>query len=181
MATQPAVQIVEYDPQWPALFVAERDTLRALPDNPLIEIEHFGSTAVPGLAAKPVVDIMASVARLDDVEAFTRHLLTVGYAWVDVGFRERHFFVKSASEGTGFHLHLIPADAWVEKSERLFRDWLIAHQRVAEAYALLKTDLAERFATDVRGYTKAKSEFISAVVNDARAARGLPPEIDLWD
>jgi GrpB-like predicted nucleotidyltransferase (UPF0157 family) len=176
------VQILEYDPQGPKLFAAERDVLRALPDNPLIEIEHFSSTGVPGLSAKPVVDIMASVARLDDVEAFVPHLLALGYARVDVGFRERHLFVKPATnEDAGFHPHLIAAVAWAEKSERLFRDWLLAHQRVAEAYAQLKAELAERFAADPRGYTKAKSAFILAAVNDARAARGLPPETGLWE
>lgn len=174
-----SVKIVDYDERWPQLFRTEREMLLALPSNPIVDIEHFGSTAVPGLPAKPIIDMMASVPTLEDGHGFTERIGTVGYRVVDVGFRHRVFLVRPASP-TGFNLHLVPCTIWAHKNERLFRDWLISHPDVAHAYAALKRDLAERFAADARGYTKAKTEFISVETNKARRSLGLPDEV-VWE
>lgn len=176
-----SVEIVAYDPRWPIDFADERDRLRALPSNPIVDIEHFGSTAVPNLIAKPVIDILASVSTLDEANGFAGELSSAGYEVVDVGFRTRIFLLKMVrGRIEAFHLHLVTCAAWPHKNERLFRDWLIAYPDVARAYGELKRELAERFSTDRLAYTEAKTAFITAAVNDARRSLGLPEEVS-WE
>ena len=181
-ASMGRVVIVDYDPHWPRDFETERDALRAQPGSPLIELEHFGSTAVKGLRAKPVIDIIASVASLADADDFASKWAGHGYKLIDVGFRKRRFFHKAPGErGVGFHLHVVTQAAWTNKNERLLRDWLIGHQEVAQAYGRLKDELALRFADDRAAYTEAKSDFLRAAINDARRSAGLEPESHWWD
>jgi GrpB-like predicted nucleotidyltransferase (UPF0157 family) len=175
------VRIMAADESWPRLFQAERSALLAVRPNPFREIEHFGSTAVPGLAAKPVIDIMAAVAKLADLDAAEPALAVLGYERLDVGFRKRRFYRKpDDGSGAAVNLHAVTADRWSHKSERLFRDWLMARPDAAQAYATLKAELASRFPDDAPAYTAAKSEFIRRIVNAARQRLGLPQETD-WD
>ena len=172
-----SVAIAQPDERWPRLFAAERRALERI--GPLVEIEHFGSTAVPGLAAKPVIDIMASVARLASLDRAEQTLASLGYLPLDVGFAKRRFYRKQdVAPGIAANLHVVTADRWDDKGERLFRDWLIKHPQTAHRYALLKRDLAMRFPEDTEAYTAAKTEFIREVVNLAREDRRLPPETD---
>ncbi len=173
------LKIVLYDPSWVDAYCVERDRLMALPRCPFENVEHIGSTSVPGLAAKPVVDILASVEDLDAVGELTAPLESLGYRERDVGFEYRKFLQKTAPDGrVRFHLHIVTTEVWPDKTERLFRDWLCAHPDVAKAYADLKNILAGRHEGDARAYTDAKGEFIRTVVNDARAALGLAPQTD---
>jgi len=172
-----SVAIAQPDERWPRLFAVERRALEGI--GPLIEIEHFGSTAVPGLAAKPVIDIMASVARLASLDRAERALASLGYRLLDVGFAKRRFYRKrEVALGIAANLHVVTAERWEDKGERLFRDWLIIHPETAHRYALLKRDLATRFPEDAEAYTAAKSKFIRKVVNLAREDRQLPLETD---
>lgn len=173
------ITIVDYDPAWPATYRAEAARLRLLAEGALTDIEHFGSTAVPGLRAKPVIDIMGAVADLRGIDGFVSHLCGDDYAEMSEDFSFRRFFWKAAAAGTpSFHLHLVEAGAWQYKSERLCRDWLISHPDVARNYEALKDALASRFADDREAYTEAKSAFICATVNEARSGIGLPPLTD---
>lgn len=175
------IELVDYDPLWPESFGVEYDLLQSLPHSPFIELEHFGSTAVPGLRAKPIIDIMASVTRLQAAEAFSAVLKGAGYRLLDVGFRKRHFFQKAAiDEAPRVHLHVVTDAAWPHKNERLLRNWLIARADVAVAYERLKATLAQRFPEDPRAYTEGKTTFLRDAVNDARASHGLAPEV-CWD
>jgi GrpB-like predicted nucleotidyltransferase (UPF0157 family) len=159
------------------LFAKERCALQRI--DALINIEHFGSTAVPGLVAKPIIDILASVVRLTDIADEEKVIFSLGYRDFDAGFARRRFYRKQdVGPGVGANLHIITADRWGTKSERLFRDWLIDHPRTAQRYARLKRELAVRHPDDVEAYTAAKSEFIREVVNLARSARGMEPETD---
>ena len=133
-----SVAIAQPDERWPRLFAAERRALESL--RTLIDIEHFGSTAVPGLAAKPVIDIMASVVRLASLDRQERALASRGYRLLDVGFAKRRFYRKQdVAPGIAANLHVVTADRWKDKGERLFRDWLVKHPETAHRYALLKT------------------------------------------
>jgi GrpB-like predicted nucleotidyltransferase (UPF0157 family) len=171
------VAIVPPDERWSRLFAAERRRLESL--RTLIDIEHFGSTAVPGLAAKPVIDIMASVAQLATLDQVEQDLASLGYRLLDVGFAKRRFYRnQDVAPGITANLHVVTVDRWRDKGERVFRDWLIKHPETAHRYALLKRNLATRFPEDPEAYTAAKTEFIREVVNLARQDRGLPPEID---
>lgn len=175
------VHIVEYDAQWPSIFISERDRILSSPTVSFSDFEHVGSTAVPGLRAKPIIDMMASVAHLSDVEAFMPALNRLGYECIDVGFRTRIFLRKHPQDGgCGYHLHIVTAATWPERNERLLRDHLIATRDAARAYAELKTRLAIQFPDDSPAYTKAKTDLIQQMVDAARDRKGLP-RMEVWE
>ena len=173
------LRIVPYDPDWVAQYEDERRRLLELPECPFLEIEHVGSTAVPGLDAKPVIDMMASAERLDQIDALRPSLAALGYDDLDGGFQFRRSFARPGSKDVdAFHLHVVTEDDWAQKDERLFRDWLRGHKSVARQYSVLKKALVARYALSMADYTTAKSEFIRTAVNDARRSRGLPERVD---
>lgn len=165
------VAVVGYDPRWPARYEEERaKILKAIGDK-LMLVEHIGSTAVLGLAAKPIIDLMAAVRRLADTEACIGPLQRIGYQYVpeyEVELPERRYFHKGSSGSHMHHLHIveITSDFW--RRHLLFRDYLRAHPEVAHEYEGLKRRLAERYRFDRQAYTEAKTEFIQAVVERAR-------------
>ncbi len=164
------VAIVDYDHRWPARYEEERaKILKAIGDK-LVLIEHIGSTAVLGLAAKPIIDIMAAVRRLADAEACIGPLQRIGYQYVpeyELELPERRYFHKGSPESRMHHLHIveITSDFW--RRHLLFRDYLRAHLEVAREYEGLKRRLAERHRFDRQAYTEAKTEFVQAVVERA--------------
>lgn len=171
--TAEEVAIAPYNPAWPAMFQAEADALFAQFGRDLIQrIEHFGSTAVPGMAAKPVVDLLIEVASLDRVRAEIAPALEAqGYDYLwrpthgDVGEPFYAWFIKRNDSGERtHHLHMVEAD-FRSHWERLdFRDHLIAHPAQARAYEALKRRLAREHPHDRAAYTHGKSEFISRVM-----------------
>lgn len=175
------VCIRDSDPEWARCFLRERQELRQILGRIADQIEHYGSTAVPGLRAKPIIDMMGPVDSLKQADELGEHLARAGYRKIDAGFLKRRFFRKTV-EGSGiaYHLHLVVAPAWPIKNEILLRDWLIEQREVARAYEALKLDLAARFEDDMPRYTEGKTAFLRRAVNDARRSRGLPPEVD-WE
>lgn len=168
MTSRP-VSVVEYDPSWPARFAAlaarAAAALARLPEVPA-RVEHVGSTAVPGLPAKPVIDLDVVVAPGDVPRAIAR-LTTLGYVHEgDKGLPGREAFRWPAGEPR-HHLYLCTADAPAYRDHVLFRDHLRAHPEVAAAYAALKRVLAARHADDRDAYQAAKSAFIAAVTRQA--------------
>ena len=165
------VVVVPYDEAWPALFEEERDCIeRAI--GPWVEgIEHIGSTAVPGLAAKPVIDIMVGVKSLDDTPSLVEGLEAIGYEYVPEFERqmpERRYFRKLHRGRRTHQIHLVErSDAAFWDRHVLFRDYLRRHPGVAEEYALLKLELSGRFREDRTAYTEAKTAFIREVVRRA--------------
>jgi len=169
------IEIADYDPRWPRLFQTEAARLTALlPAGLIMRIEHIGSTAVPGLAAKPVIDLMALVASLAEARAVAVEPLEAdGYAyWADNPNPERMLFVRglppSAPRRT-HHLHLTESPAILAR-HLAFRDALRADREQADRYGRLKLDLAVAHAQDREAYTRAKAAHIEAVL----AAVGAP-------
>jgi len=167
MAEEP-VHVVPYDPIWPRRFAEERALLAEVLAPWLAgPIEHVGSTAVPGLAAKPVIDIMAGVASLEAsrpaIEALARH----GWCYFPYRTESMHWFCKPSPMARTHHLHLVPFGValWVERLA--FRDHLRTHPAVALEYAALKRELAERYRLDREAYTEAKGPFVARVVASA--------------
>lgn len=173
------LQVVAYDPRWPHLYSAEKDRLLAAVGEWWLAIEHIGSTAVPGLVAKPILDIMAAVQHLSTAKSFLPHLNPLGYRLVETGMRNRLFLQCHQPPTPAVNLHIVEHATWPTRKERLMRDYLCSHPEAALAYAKLKQQLALQFAHDPSGYTQAKTAIIQEVVNRARAKRGLPP-IDVW-
>ncbi len=173
------LQIVPYDPAWVRAYESERTLLMQLADCPFLEMEHIGSTSVPGLAAKPVIDIMASIQGLSEVDRVQATLWTLGYEDLDAGFQFRRAFHRPAdAPHAAVNLHVVQAEDWPHKSERLFRDWLIAHPEAARTYQDLKLKITESDPVSLSQYTHAKGDFIQSTVNEARRAAGLAEQTD---
>ncbi len=179
-AVREEVRVVPYDADWPRLFREERDHLCAcLPRDLVGRIEHFGSTAVPGLPAKPVVDMLVEVASLDETRRRIVPILeTQGYDYFwrptsgdDTPPFYAWFIKRNADGGRTHHIHMVEAHS--EHWERLlFRDFLIAHPAEAAAYGDLKLRLAARHPGDRVAYTEGKAAFIERVMGEVRRGRG---------
>ena len=171
------IVVVPYDPTWPVQFEHERARLK---DLPFLAIEHFGSTAIPGLQAKPIIDILAKVAALPMAKEKLRLLADLGYAIGESGMRNRLYLRKElAADQPALHLHILAESDWDLAHERLMRDHLLARPDQARAYGALKDRLAIEFRDDREAYTRAKTEFIQKIVDAARDARGLP-RVNVW-
>ena len=155
------ITVIEYDPLWPQKFQAESPLIRGILADNCIAIYHIGSTAVPGLAAKPIIDMMAvvkSLARADDVaEDFSK----IGYEYLgEFGIAGRRYLRKGGEERT-HQLHIFQADDWTNIGRHLaFRDYMRSHEKEREEYAKLKTELAQRFPYDIDGYCDGKEHFV---------------------
>ena len=155
------ISIIEYNPNWPVQFLIERDILQTVLSKWLVgDIEHIGSTAVPGLAAKPVIDIMAPVASLEGSWGAFKAAESVGYCFYPYKPDEMYWFCKPSPELRTHHLHIVPlgSQTWVERLA--FRDALRQNPELAQEYDALKRRLAQDFANDREAYTDAKAPFI---------------------
>lgn len=173
MADQ-AVYLVDHDPAWREQFVAQRDTLvRLLQPWLAAEPEHVGSTAVPGLRAKPVVDIAVPVVSLADAAAAVPVLEADGWLfWPDDPNRSyRLWFLRPTPAARTHHLYLMQHDQPELRRVLLFRDALRGDARVRDRYAALKERLAEQHRADREAYTDAKSAFVRSVLEAAGARR----------
>jgi GrpB-like predicted nucleotidyltransferase (UPF0157 family) len=154
------VRIIDYDPSWPASFEAERARLAPLLDD--ADVHHFGSTAVPGLAAKPVIDMIALVPNIDAPIAAV--VERAGYQFppaYNATLSHRRFFCYPAASQRTHHLHLVDEPHELDRRLR-FRDRLRTDPALAREYEALKRELAACFADDREGYTEAKRRFIDA-------------------
>ena len=169
------------DASWPTYFLRERERLRTSLGSIADDLQHYGSTAIARLLAKPIIDMMAPVASLAQADLLDDSLESAGYERIDAGFFKRRFFRrKPAEQSVAYHLHLVVAPDWPLKNELLLRDWLIQYPDVAHAYEKLKIELAANFADDMPRYTEGKTAFLRRIVNEARLRRGLSIEHD-WE
>ena len=168
------IQIVPYDPAWPERFRQEKEHLLvSLPREMVRRIEHFGSTAVPGLAAKPIVDMLVEVTDLGETRIRIAPVLEAqGY---DYFWRPTHgddvppfyaWFIKRdpQTRSRTHHIHMVEKSFQQHWDQLLFRDYLIQHADVARKYERLKLELAGKYANDREAYTNGKSEFIADVM-----------------
>lgn len=166
------VTIAEYDSQWPVMYEEEKERILSVIGHTVVAIEHVGSTSVPGLGAKPIIDIMVAVRRLADAAACVEPLQSLGYEYVpehEVVMPERRFFRKGLRGAGTHHLHMVEQTSEFWERHLLFRDYLRAHPKVAQQYYALKKELAARYGSDRSSYTDAKTPFIESVVNQAHA------------
>lgn len=194
MSTGKPIVIAEYDPSWPITFARERDTIvEACGADVFVRVEHVGSTSVPGLAAKPIIDMMPGLRSLGDAVRLIEPLASAGWQYVpaferpipelnDPGMPFRRYFRKDIEGERAFHLHMVEVTSDFWRDQLLFRDYLRAYPDAAGAYAALKRELAARFngsltaSSNVNvGYTDQKSAFITESLARARdlVARGI--------
>jgi GrpB-like predicted nucleotidyltransferase (UPF0157 family) len=178
--------IEDYDPRWRERFERERILIfEACDSQPFVSIEHVGSTAMPGLAAKPIIDIMPGIRSLELAAALVVPLARAGYVYVpeyeqpseiDDGMHERRYFRKDENGRRAVHLHMVEPGSEFWERMLLFRDYLRAHPDAALDYADLKRRLAAEYnrsmladGLDVNiGYTEHKTAFVTAIEAKAR-------------
>lgn len=173
------VEMVTYDPRWGQQFSVEEQFLRSiLPADLIIDIQHIGSTAVPGLSAKPIIDVQVEVKDLDRVRSeVVPPMLDAGYEFIwrpTIGEREPFYawFLKRDANGRRtHHIHMVKPDE-ASTARVLFRDHLRANVQDAVHYERIKRELAGRHGNDRVAYTKGKTEFVAAIVAKARLSAG---------
>ncbi len=155
--------IAPYSKTWPINFAAIQSHLRLIFTEPSIEIEHIGSTAVPGMCAKPVIDVLVGAHSLARIEAAIPDLAAAGYAYIskyEVEIPMRRYFVKSESELARVHVHAVCKGSEIWNAHLGFRELLRADAKKRKAYAQLKLELASLHKDDKAAYTEAKAPFI---------------------
>ena len=156
-----------YSPAWPKLFEAIREELLLAFSPTVVAIEHIGSTSVPGLAAKPVIDVVLGAQSLAVIESRIKPLGDLGYAYLSKYEDElpmRRYFVKSPADSLRIHVHGVEQGSRLWQEYLTFRDALRADDDLRMRYQTLKLHLAEEFADDKAAYTSAKGPFIQSIL-----------------
>ncbi len=162
-----SIEIVAYDPAWPDRFERLRSHVWPVLRECALSIEHVGSTAVPGLAAKPIIDMTVVVASRDDVPRAIAGLETLGYVHRgNLGIKGREAF-EAPADLPAHHLYVCHADSLALRNHLAVRDYLRSHPDTARRYGTLKRELAETFHDDVDRYVAGKTEFIMGILREA--------------
>ena len=161
------VEIVPYDPIWPTHFKQLGRELRSALERTALRIDHIGSTAVPGLAAKPIIDVQISVTAFEPLDAYRLPLERLGYDFRAENPERTKRYFREAPGTPRRHIHVRRAGSWAEQFALLFRDYLRTHTEEAQRYESLKYQLAARYKEDRHGYTDAKAPFIWEIIAKA--------------
>ena len=161
-------ELSDYDPAWPRMFQEEAPRIAEALGEEVVEIEHVGSTSVPGLRAKPIIDILVAVETFSSLEVYKRKLAPIGYTHhPHINDAERLFFWKGVPRT--HHLHIVEYATWEHQRHIIFRDYLRAHPEIARLYTQVKEQLAQTFHHNRPAYTRGKTAFISAIMDRAMA------------
>ncbi len=169
-AIREQVRIVSYDPKWPQKYEVERARLLALFPEAFLALEHVGSTAVPGMAAKPIVDMIGGVRSLEEADALLPALCQNGYstsAEFNATLIGQRWLMRHAGGHRTHHLHLIVHEAPEWRRKITFRDALRSNPDVARRYQELKANLAEAIGSDREAYTSAKTQFVEEIIRSS--------------
>lgn len=161
------IVVEDYNPQWPSVFAKEKAAIMAALRDRLLMVEHIGSTAVPGLAAKPVIDIAVGIQSLADAPDLIPRIEQLGYFYeptLEQVAPERRFFWKGTPTVHTYHLHLAEPDQPVLLKPLQFRDYLRKHTNIVEEYGILKRELAKTCVQDMDAYVAGKTGFIDHVM-----------------
>ena len=171
-SSQRKIELAAHDPEWAAAFDIEAVRLKAVFQAELIAIHHIGSTAVPGIKAKPIIDIMIEVRDIEQVDGYNAAMQQLGYmAKGENGIDGRRYFRKGSDTHHTHHIHTYQTGHPEIGRHLNFRDYLIAHPQVAQAYSRLKEELAHKYKTEPPRYTNNKSDFIRDVEQKAAVWR----------
>ncbi len=167
------VRVVPYSAEWPRLFEEEVRRRQPALGDVALDVQHVGSTAIPGMPAKPIVDIAVAIRRFEDGAACVKPLADLGYLYKgENGVPGRHYFVKGTEDARTHYLHMLEIDSDEWKEHLVFRDVLRTDRALAEEYAQLKEQLARRYPADRGAYTDGKSEFVTKVLQFAEGTKG---------
>jgi GrpB-like predicted nucleotidyltransferase (UPF0157 family) len=165
------VKLVAHTTDWDRLFQEERARLQAAVGDRILDIQHVGSTSIPGIVAKPILDIAIAIERFEEAFACVDPIQRIGYEYAgENGIPRRRYFVKR-NPATTHHVHMLEIASPEWANHLLFRDYLIGHPKAATEYAALKLKLAEAFPRDRDAYTDGKAAFIQHVLHLAKTER----------
>jgi GrpB-like predicted nucleotidyltransferase (UPF0157 family) len=161
------IVLVDYDPEWPAVFARESDRIRCALGDRVLRLEHIGSTSIPGLPAKAIIDVVLAVADSADEPAYVPPLEASGYV---LRIREPEWFEHRLLKGASpdVNVHVFSTDCPEIERMVLFRDWLRRSDRDRELYERTKRDLAQRDWQFVQHYADAKTDVVEAIIARAR-------------
>jgi len=163
------VELRTHNPQWEELFKQEKELISSVIADFLVDIQHIGSTAIPNIVAKPIIDIAVAIDSLDNIEKIIPPLKNIGFIYRgEQGIPDRHMFVKGGENYRTHHLHVMQKDHYEWDKHILFRDFLKKHSNDAKQYSELKKLLFIRFGNDREKYTDSKSEFIQNIIEKAK-------------
>jgi len=174
MTHSASIIVVPYQNDWPNKFAGERAVLQTIFPGSVFQIEHVGSTAVPGLSAKPIIDIMIGASSLSEINERIEAARSLGYEYMpqhEQAIPLRRFFAKPIVRPRHFHVHAVTVNSAFWHDHLLFRDALRNDSRLTNEYAALKSKLARQFGEDREAYTDAKSSFISSALTAARISQ----------
>ena len=159
------VEVVPHNPEWKNLFKTEARAIATILGSNAIDIHHIGSTSIPNIYAKPIIDILVAVKEIDRVDSKSSSMENLGYqAMGEFGIEDRRFFRKHNSSGIRtHHVHIFPANSPQIKRHLAFRDYIIAHPASAEQYSNLKRQLAQQYPHDIESYMDGKDAFIKDI------------------
>lgn len=174
------VVVVPYDPEWPEMFERERDAILSALADLEVDVEHIGSTAVTGLAAKPKIDILVGLRTWDDVDAAIHALLRIGYEHERQLSLPQHFAMRRGRPTT-HRVHLVVRDGDLWRDNRSFRDALRLDSHLAARYGRLKQELALKHRDDLshEAYMSGKAPFIEAVLGGLKE-QNRPEDLGIW-
>lgn len=160
---QHRVKVHPYDPEWALLYAQEAQRLQTALGDSALDIQHIGSTAIPGMSAKPIIDIAVAVQDFDQAFDTVPLMNELGYNFRgEVGVKRRHFFMLGRPRT--HHIHMLEHSSQAWKHRIGFRDFLIAHPKSAKEYEELKKRLAAEFPRDIASYSDGKEAFIDSVL-----------------
>jgi GrpB-like predicted nucleotidyltransferase (UPF0157 family) len=164
------IVVVPYDERWPEMFELEAARLRVVLGDEVVAIHHIGSTAVPGMIAKPIIDVLVEAENLGRIDGFDDCMEQNGYVPMgEFGIKGRRFFIRSEVEKRIAHVHVFEAGDPHVARHTDFRDYIISSPGDARVYARLKTELTMRYPDDRDAYTKGKEEFIRTATRRSNA------------
>jgi GrpB-like predicted nucleotidyltransferase (UPF0157 family) len=162
------VSVVPHDPTWKGKFEAEAAALRSVLTDEALAVHHIGSTSVPGLRAKPTVDVLVEARKIESLDDLEGPMVENGYeAWGEYGIPGRRFFTKDRGPERPCNVHIFEAGAHEVERHLAFRDYLREHPEVARAYGDLKADLAAKFPADKEAYMAGKDAFVKETEKEA--------------
>jgi GrpB-like predicted nucleotidyltransferase (UPF0157 family) len=157
------VKLLPYQLEWKELFTEEKQSLEGAIGNNIVEIEHIGSTSIPGMISKPIIDIAIAIYNFEEDKVCIAPFKQLNYEYKgEFGIPRRYYFVKGTQRRFHLHLNEILSEHWI--NHIFFRDYLIKHPNKAKQYADLKNKLAQQFKSDREAYTVGKSSFIEKIL-----------------
>lgn len=175
MALKRGIVVLEdYSLEWNNDYEREKELLEKVLRDRIVEIHHVGSTAIKGLKAKPIIDILLLIDNLDKIREIEEILVNYGYTNMGKqGIEDRYFFPKGPDDGRTHYVHIVDSKGDTYYNQLLFRDYLNEHFEYVKKYCDLKQELAGKYPDERKKYTAGKSEFITNVVEIAKKEYGI--------